>query len=163
MTHSSIRSKRAFFARQTLRTEFLSWREQAKSRRSGRLLCFWHNWTSRRPLTTSNTPLRPQDHNRKGHQSSCSRYSTSGGPRATFLSAWRGSPVTNASLSSGVSRREPQSRLQCLWLFLIMSWRTWMLGGETETSIGKWTTSTSRALLTLTTCVFWRQAQKILS
>ena len=65
VTHSSVRSKRAFFARQTLRTEFLSWIEQAKSRRSGRLLCFWHNWTSRRPLTTSNTPLRPQRCNTK--------------------------------------------------------------------------------------------------
>ena len=72
-------------------------------------------------------------------------------------------PVTNASPSRGVSHREPQSRLQSLWLFLIKSWGTWMLCGETETSSGKWTTSTSRALLTLTTSVFCRQAKNILS
>ena len=80
-----------------------------ESKRDGKgvekLVCSWHNWTSRRPLTTYSTPSQPQDHNRKGHQSSCSRYSTSGQTRATLLSAWRGSPVTNASLSRGVSRR----------------------------------------------------------
>ena len=32
----------------------------------------------------------------------------------------------------------PQSRLQCLWLFLIMSWGTWMLGGETENRNINW-------------------------
>ena len=80
-------------------------------------------------LTTYGTPSQPQHCNRKWYQSSCSRYSTNGAPIATLQSAWRGSPVTNASLSSGVSRR------------------TWMLDGETGTSGGKWTISTSRALL----------------
>ena len=103
----------------------------------------------------------PQHYDRKGYQSTRSRYSTKGGPRATLQSAWRGSPVTNASLSSGVSHKEPQSRRQSLWLFLVMSWRTWMLRGETETLVGKWTTSTQRALLSLTTSLYWRQAKKM--
>ena len=60
------------------------------------------------------------------------------------------------SFQRGLPQGGPES--SAMWLFLIMSWGTWMLGGETETSIGQWTTSTSRALLTLTTCVFWRQA-----
>ena len=68
------------------------------------------------------------------YQSSCSRYSTNGGLRATLKSAWQASPVTNASPSRGVSRKEPQSRLQYLWLFLIMSWGTGTLDGETGTS-----------------------------
>ena len=107
--------------------------------------------------------LRKHHNKRKGYQSSCSRYSANGGPRGTLQSAWRGSPVTNASPPSGVSHKEPQSRQQSLWLFLIMSWGTWMLGGETETLGGQWTTSTSRAPLTLTTSVCWRQAHKTLS
>ena len=85
-------------------TEFLSWREQASSRSSGRRLCFWYSWTSRRPLTTSSTPSRPQRCNAKVYPSSCSRYSTSGGPRAALQSAWRESPVTNVSPSAGSTR-----------------------------------------------------------
>ena len=95
---------------------------EGKRAREGRLLCSCHSWTSRRPVTTSSTPSQPQHYNRRRYQSSCSRYSTNGGPKTTLQSAWRGSPVTNEPLSSGVSSREPQCRLQFWWLFQIMSW-----------------------------------------
>ena len=119
-------------------------------------LCSRHSWTSRRPLTTCSTLSQPQHYNRKGCQSIHSRYSTNGGPKATLKSAWQASPVTNASPSRGVSRKKLHSRLQYLWLFLIMSWGTWTQAG------GRWTVSTSRASLTLTTSVCWRQTKKIL-
>ena len=82
-----------------------------ESKRDGKgvekTLCSWHSWTSRRPLTTYSTPSQPQPYNRKGYQSSCSRYSTNGGPRATLKSAWQASPVTNAS--RGLPQGTPES------------------------------------------------------
>ena len=78
----------------------------------------------------------------------------------TLQSAWRVAPATNVFPASEASRKEHQSHQRYSWLFQITSWGIWKLDGETETSGGRWTTSTSRTLLTLTTCVFSRQGEK---
>ena len=112
--------------------------EQTSSRRSGRRFCFWHSWTSRRPLATSSTPSRPQ-RKTKGYPSSCSRCSTNGGPRARLQSAWQRSPATHAFPSS----EEPPG------IFLAVS--DHVLGGLDE------------HLLKETTSVPLHQAEKISS
>ena len=146
-----LNSKRAFFARQTLRSEFLSWREQAS----------WRNLK------------KAFDHIQHSFATTALQQK---GESEQFLSLlnkwWTQSDVavsmagissdTRISFQRGLAQGA-QSRLQSLWLFLITSWGTWMQGGETETSGGKWTTSTLRALLTLTTPACWRQAKKNLS